>query len=484
MINPFFAGGDVKRNDRNLAYRALSVILLAALFAGGCSPVYQAPNITETDAFRAVPKQRIVLDRAKVIDSETTTQTPSPTGAGADADQTSATTIQAADVPPYTDVRKQCKFSVTNNRSEFFYARDASMKSAWESYPGEQSITIDVPDEVKNITGFYFKWDSPPPTWNLYAYDAAGKEILADSGGKDCGRTEFAEVPASMSEYKRFQFVATNLDIPFAIANISVYAGAIPEFVPRWEPLDGNRADLLVVAAHPDDESVFLAAPAVTYINEGKTVVTGYMTWGTAERRFEAEEACWMLGEKHAPTLRAAHDMMTNSLKSMEQYWPLDKAVGYIVELIRKYKPSVIVTHDVGGEYGHGAHIETSYATQLAFEQASDPTKFPESAEQYGVWKPGKLYLHMYGEGKITYDLNAPLNHYNGETVLQVITAAFQRHLSQAAKGWTVESTGPCSMANFGLFASNVGPDSEHNSMFEHITADSMDRLNGKDPVN
>ena len=474
----------MKRNDRNLAYRALSVILLAALFAGGCSPVYQAPNITETDAFRAVPKQRIVLDRAKVIDSETTTQTPSPTGAGADADQTSATTIQAADVPPYTDVRKQCKFSVTNNRSEFFYARDASMKSAWESYPGEQSITIDVPDEVKNITGFYFKWDSPPPTWNLYAYDAAGKEILADSGGKDCGRTEFAEVPASMSEYKRFQFVATNLDIPFAIANISVYAGAIPEFVPRWEPLDGNRADLLVVAAHPDDESVFLAAPAVTYINEGKTVVTGYMTWGTAERRFEAEEACWMLGEKHAPTLRAAHDMMTNSLKSMEQYWPLDKAVGYIVELIRKYKPSVIVTHDVGGEYGHGAHIETSYATQLAFEQASDPTKFPESAEQYGVWKPGKLYLHMYGEGKITYDLNAPLNHYNGETVLQVITAAFQRHLSQAAKGWTVESTGPCSMANFGLFASNVGPDSEHNSMFEHITADSMDRLNGKDPVN
>ena len=142
------------------------------------------------------------------------------------------------------------------------------------------------------------------------------------------------------------------------------------------------------------------------------------------------------------------------------------------------------MTHDVGGEYGHGAHIETSYATQLAFEQASDPTKFPESAEQYGVWKPGKLYIHMYGEGKITYDLNAPLNHYNGETVLQVITAAFQRHLSQAAKGWTVESTGPCSMANFGLFASNVGPDSEHNSMFEHITADSMDRLNGKDPVN
>lgn len=473
----------MKRNDKNLTYVAFTVTVLAALFASGCSLNHPTPVPPEADTAHVVTVQMISVDREKETSSATITQTPQPTATETDSDQSAATAAHAAAAPAYSDVRKQCTFSAMNNKSEFFYARDTSMKSAWHSYPGEQSIIIEVPDDVDDITGFYFKWDSTPPTWNLYAYDPAGKEILADSGGEDCGRTEFAEVPASMSGYKKFQFVATNPDIAFAIANISVYAGAIPEFVPRWEPLNDNRVDLLVIAAHPDDESVFLAAPAVTYMNEGKSVVTGYMTWGTAERRFEAEEACWMLGEKYAPTLRAAHDMMTNSLESMERYWPLDKAVEYIVELIRKYQPSVIVTHDVGGEYGHGAHIETSYAAQLAFEQASDPTKFPESAEKYGVWKPGKLYLHMYDKDKITFDLDATLDHYNGETLLQVVTAAFQRHSSQAAKGWTVESTGTCSMAYFGLFASNVGPDSKHDSMFEHITPGVMEGLNGKTPV-
>lgn len=352
------------------------------------------------------------------------------------------------------------------------------MESVWQSYPGEQSITIEVPDDVHTITGLYFKWDAPPPAWNLYAYDSAGNETLADSGGENIGFTEFAQVPASMSEYKKFKIVATNPEIAFAIANLSVYAGAVPEFIPQWKPYDGSNVDLLVIAAHPDDESVFLGAPAATYVNEGKSVVTGYMTWGAAERRFEAEEACWVLGDTYAPTLRKAHDMMTNSLESMERYWPLDKAVGYIVELIRKYKPSVIVTHDVGGEYGHGAHIETSYATQLAFAQASDPTKYPESAVKYGVWKPGKLYLHMYGEGKLTFDLNATLDAYHGETVLQAVSAAFMRHMSQEAKGWTLETTGECSMEYFGLFASNVGPDIKHDSMFENISPDVMERIN------
>ncbi len=384
----------------------------------------------------------------------------------------------------YTDVSKHCKYAASSNRSDFFYTRDASMDSVWQATKGKQSFTIEPEDDVTNITGFYFKWDAIPPTWDLYAYDSAGKETLACSGGKNGGLTEFAAVPASMTGYRKFQFVSTNPDLAFAIVNLSVYSGGIPEFATHWEAYDGRKMDLLVISAHPDDESVFLSAPAITAINDGKTVVTGYMTWGTAKRRFEAEEACWMLGEKYAPTLRAAHDMMTNSLKSMEQYWSLDKAVGYIVELIRKYKPSVVVTHDVGGEYGHGAHMETSLAAQLAFAQASDPTKFPESAEQYGVWKPGKLYLHMYDKDKITFDLNAPMDAYQGKTLLQVATAAFERHKSQAAKGWTVESTGRCSMEYFGLFASNVGPDTQHNSIFENISPGTMDGLNGKSSAN
>lgn len=468
----------MKSKVKVLVFITFAIILLSALIGSGCSSINQVPDAPEPMVAPEVSIQIVSLDETQATSTPTIIHTPYPTGTNTDPIQSPESVVNAADSPQYSDVRKQCTFAVITNRSEFFYARDASMESVWQSYPGEQSITIDVPSNVNDIKGFYFYWDAPPPTWNLYAYDSTGNEILADSGGDNCGWTEFAEVPASMCEYKKFKFVATNPEVAFAIANISVYADGVPEYVPQWEPFNGSRVDLLVIAAHPDDETVFLAAPVVSSINDGKTVVTGYMTWGASNRRFEAEEACWMLGEKYKPTLRKAHDMMTNSLESMERYWPLDKAVGYIVELIRKYKPSVIITHDVDGEYGHGAHIETSYATQLAFSQASDPLKFPESAEKYGVWKPGKLYLHMYSEDKITFDLNTPLDSYNGETVLQAATAAFMRHKSQAAKGWTVEFTGDCSMEYFGLFASNVGPDISHNSMFENITPNVMDRIN------
>jgi len=487
-------GGDVKLNGKNLASVTLTVMMLAAVFCG-CSSARQTPGAPEQTAAKEASMHSIALDQPKGTPAVTVSpaqkpvstaavETAAPIQTDTASNRSSGTGTNAATTPVYTDVSKRCKYAVSSNRSDFFYTRDASMDSIWQASKGKQSFTIEPENDVADITGFYFKWDAIPPSWDLFAYDSAGKETLVCSGGKNGGLTEFVAVPDRMTGYRKFQFVSTNPDLAFAIANLAVYSGGIPEFAPHWNLFDGSRVDMLVVSTHPDDESVFLPVPAITAINDGKVVVTGYMTWGTAKRRFEAEEACWMLGERFPPTLRAAHDMMTNSLESMERYWSLDKAVGYIVELIRKYKPSVIVTHDVGGEYGHGAHMETSLATQLAFEQASDPTKFPETAEQYGVWKPGKLYLHMYGKDKITYDLNAPLAAYNGETVLQVATAAFERHRSQAAKGWTVESTGECSMALFGLFASNVGPDMQHDSMFENITAGTMEGLNGKTPAN
>ena len=468
----------MKSRGKKSAHMTILVALLAILFSSGCSFTNQSADIQQP----VVATESLAQTKPSVQPQTTTPEANEPTlqpiASEGESSESTMKPANATDDPPYSDVRKECTFSVTNNRTEFFYARDNNMETAWQSYPGEQSITIEVKSSVTDIKGFYLKWDAPPPTWDLYAYDSDGNELLACKVGVNCGWTEFAEVPALMSKYKKFKIVATNPEVAFAISDISVFSGAVPAYVPRWQPFDVGRTDLLVIAAHPDDETVFLGAPVVTYINDGKTVVTGYMTWGASERRFEANEACWLLGERYAPTMRAAHDMMTNSLESMERYWPLDKAVGYVVELIRKYKPSVIVTHDIGGEYGHGAHIETSYATQLAFAQASDPMKFPESAEKYGVWKPGKLYIHMYDKDRITFDLDAPLNNYNGETVLQAVSLAFARHKSQAAKGWTVESTGECSMESFGLFASNVGPDLKHDSMFENISLGAMNRIN------
>jgi hypothetical protein len=160
------------------------------------------------------------------------------------------------------------------------------------------------------------------------------------------------------------------------------------------------------------------------------------------------------------------------------KYWPLDETEAYIVEQIRRYKPSVIVTHDTKGEYVHGAHILTSYATQLAFKDAGNPSKFPDSAKKYGTWNAGKLYIHLYSKNKLnTMDLNKRLSSMGGRSVLQVISDAYSRQKSQLP-GRSLPTSGDYDMRKFGLFDTNLGWDTTGTSMYEHVSKQAMLDIN------
>ena len=71
---------------------------------------------------------------------------------------------------------------------------------------------------------------------------------------------------------------------------------------------------------------------------------------------------------------------------------------AYVVEQIRRFKPQVTVAHDFKGEYGHGMHMVYTDLLVNSLEITNDATKFPESAEKYGVWDIPKTYIQ--------YDVN------------------------------------------------------------------------------
>lgn len=54
--------------------------------------------------------------------------------------------------------------------------------------------------------------------------------------------------------------------------------------------------------------------------------------------------------------------------------------LAYEVELLRRFKPEVVVDHDINGEYGHGVHMLNTWILQQAVEQSGDVQYFPESA--------------------------------------------------------------------------------------------------------
>ncbi len=186
-------------------------------------------------------------------------------------------------------------------------------------------------------------------------------------------------------------------------------------------------------------EDLYMGVPAPTYADQGMRCVTVFMTYGSASssvRRYEAQESAWCLGNRWYPAMGNFLDIKKTTKEEMMQYWPLDETVAYIVEQIRKYKPSVIVTHDVNGEYGHGAHKLTQYATALAFTYAADASKYPDSAKKYGTWKPGKLYVHLYStNARSTMSLTTTLESFGGRSVLQGVSDAYSRHKSQLPGG-------------------------------------------------
>ena len=66
--------------------------------------------------------------------------------------------------------------------------------------------------------------------------------------------------------------------------------GDLPDWVQRWEPTP-EKADLLLLVAHPDDELIFFGGTIPTYaVERGMNVVVAYMSYSNTTRRSELLE--------------------------------------------------------------------------------------------------------------------------------------------------------------------------------------------------
>lgn len=101
--------------------------------------------------------------------------------------------------------------------------------------------------------------------------------------------------------------------------------------------------------------------------------------------------------------------------------------LSYTTSSIRRFKPLVVVTQDLNGEYGHGGHMLFSHAVAESVESSSEPSYFPDSASKYGTWDVPKTYLHLYSDNKITMNLRLPLSRMGNRTSIEVQTAAYKK---------------------------------------------------------
>lgn len=160
--------------------------------------------------------------------------------------------------------------------------------------------------------------------------------------------------------------------------------------------VNGKDRRLLLVHAHPDDETIFTGATMARYVAEGAQVVLVTCTAGEEGEILTPDIAHFSadqddrLGEHRVEELAAAmaelgvqdarflggvfryrdsgmqwgpdgHAMPRDETRD-DTFWRADltEAADALVEVIRELRPHVVVTYDEFGGYGHPDHVQAN----------------------------------------------------------------------------------------------------------------------------
>lgn len=177
-----------------------------------------------------------------------------------------------------------------------------------------------------------------------------------------------------------------------------------------------DQRTLLIVTAHPDDETFGCGGTLAKYALAGVRVycacatrgevgtfepehMKGYASVGDM-RWAELECAVRDLGLAGVLHLGYRDSGMAGSEDNKHPLAfvnaPVEEAAGRVVKVIRDLKPQVVITSDPIGGYRHPDHIAIHKATATACEAAADPKQYPEAGPPF---QPQKLYYNVFPHG-------------------------------------------------------------------------------------
>ena len=356
-----------------------------------------------------------------------------------------------------------CRLDVTAGRKTNL--TDSNYDTAWEPSNAEDTITVTLP-EGRNGALITLEWMRAPSSFVVALAGSEGGAIRTIVEDNESGMLSFAY---DLTNDVR-QIVISTSDTQNGICELRVMEeGRVSEVTQRWQPIEG-KVDLMIFAAHEDDELLYFGGTIPYYVAQGKNVVVVYMADCGRARYAEALSALWTCGLKTHPIFLNFEDKDLNDYEKTVNLWGLEEIEAAVVELIRKYQPDVVVTHDIDGEYGHNQHKLTSYAVRRAVMLATDPESYPASYEDYGLWDVKKAYIHLYDGNQLTmtaYD--EPMDALNGLTPTQVATIAYSKYVSRQKRHNIVSEGVRYDNRVYGLIRTTVGDDEAHNDFFENI---------------
>lgn len=380
-----------------------------------------------------------------------------------------ALSLSVAFAAEANDITEDCKFKVCSSGRKYTLMTDKKYTSYWESNKIKTPwIAITAP-EGKPIAGLYVCFGNMPESW----------EIQTSDDGKDWftavpGDTRFLHAYVALPQPAQYVRLAVTSEKKTALRINDLFVlseGDLPDWVQVWQPTE-EKADILFLSTHPDDELIFFGGAIPTYaVEQQRKVVVAYFSRSNTTRSSELLNGLWHMGVRTYPVIGNFKDSYAKNLKAAyKTAGGKGKVNEWIVGLYRQYKPEVVVTQDTNGEYGHKQHMMIADAAQNCIALAANEDEFTASTIAYGTWQVKKLYLHLYPENQITFDWTVPLKSMNGATGIELAEEAYTLHKTQASSGMSVTETGTkYDNRVFGLAFTTVGEDVRKDDFLENI---------------
>ena len=368
------------------------------------------------------------------------------------------------------DITNECTFKVAYTDRKYTQMTDKKYTSYWESKSVNNPFINMTAPEDKLIAGVYICFGNMPPSWEVQVSDDGNDWFKAVEGD-----TRFLHSYVELPEPSRYVRVVVSSEKKYTLRVNEIYAlseGDLPDWVQVWEPTP-EKADIMFISTHPDDELIFYGGAIPTYaVERGYNVVVAYFSRSNTTRSSELLNGLWHMGVRTYPVIGEFRDSKAANVSAAYKNAGGKSAVNeWVVGLYRQYKPEVVVAQDVDGEYGHTQHKMISEAAYNAIALAANEDEFTDLTVAYGTWEVKKFYRHLWPEQQIIFDWTVPLESMNGYTGIELADEAYRiYHKTQASSGFSVLETGAeYDNRVFGLVYSTVGDDVEHNDFLENI---------------
>jgi len=220
--------------------------------------------------------------------------------------------------------------------------------------------------------------------------------------------------------------------LPLFLATLVAQA---PKTQPIAQPDDRLKVDVLLVVAHPDDETG-VSAYLAQLLDQHKRVAAVYLTHGEAGhnnlgperaislgavREMELRHAMTKLGVDNVWFLDGRDTPSQNVLQSLAA-WHHGAALEEVVRIVRLTRPEVILTWLPGFFIGenHGDHQASGVLATEAFDMAGDPSIFPAQLaapvrinetllEGLRPWQSKKIYYFTDAQESEPFKGSGPL---------------------------------------------------------------------------